>query len=66
MIKTERQYRITKAEADRFRRVLSQIADAERDGVQGDVHPRLLQAQREALESQLKDLLRDIRDYEEL
>ncbi|HJU19286.1 MAG TPA: helix-turn-helix domain-containing protein [Stellaceae bacterium] len=66
MIKNERQYRITRAEADRFRLALRQMADAERDSAREEVHPRLLQAQREGLKSQLKDLLREIQDYEDL
>jgi transcriptional regulator with XRE-family HTH domain len=64
MISNERQYRITKAEAERFRRTLAEL---EMDGRhQEGVHPRLVQAQREALQSQLDDLLQEIREYEEL
>lgn len=66
MIKNERQYRITKAEADKFRLAIREMANTEHDGAHGAVHPRLLQAQREGMESQLEDLLREVRDYEEL
>src|SRR5258708_18154455 len=64
MISNERQYRITKAEAERFRRTLAELETDGRD--QEGVHPRLVQAQREALQSQLDDLLHEIREYEEL
>ena len=64
MIKNERQYRITKAEADRFRRTLAEL-EADGEG-NARLHPRLIEAERQALESQLDDLMRDIEDYENL
>jgi transcriptional regulator with XRE-family HTH domain len=64
MITNERQYKITRAEADKFRRALAELA-AE-GGVRVGVHPRLIQAERDALESQLEDLRSEISEYERL
>ncbi len=64
MIKNERQYRITRAQADRFSEALRSFeAEAAH---QSAVHPRLLSVQKEALESQLSDLRAEIREYETL
>ena len=57
MITNERQYKITRSEADRFRKAISDLAKAP---ARADVHPRLLQAEREAMESQLADLQAEI------
>lgn len=64
MITNERQYRITRSNADKFQKALNAFdSDARvRDGV----HPRLVRAQREALESQLEDLNAEIAAYERL
>lgn len=59
MITNERQYRITKAESERFRKA---IADSERAG--SDLSLRLRQAAIDGLLSQLKDLEREIELYE--
>ena len=64
MIKNERQYRITRAQADRFSEALRKL-DA-RGTDQSESHPRLLTVQKEALQSQLSDLEADIREYEAL
>lgn len=64
MITNERQYRITSAEADRFQRALERL-QASPPG-HGDVHPRLIEAEREALESQLQDLRAELAQYEAL
>ncbi|MBI1777196.1 MAG: helix-turn-helix transcriptional regulator [Proteobacteria bacterium] len=64
MITNERQYKITRAEADNFRRALADLA-AE-GGAREGVHPRLIQAEREALESQLEDLRAELSEYERL
>ncbi len=63
MITNERQYKITRSEADRFRKAIGELAKAP---VRGDVHPRLLQAEREAMESQLADLQAEIAEYDRL
>ncbi len=64
MITNERQYRITRAEADKFRAALNALEATE--DTRDDVHPLLLKAEREALESQLSDLLFEIDQYEAL
>ncbi|HET9146639.1 MAG TPA: XRE family transcriptional regulator [Acetobacteraceae bacterium] len=63
MITNERQYRITRSEADRFRKVIDDLAKAP---ARADIHPRLLQAEREAMESQLAELQAEIAEYERL
>jgi transcriptional regulator with XRE-family HTH domain/Zn-dependent peptidase ImmA (M78 family) len=64
MIANERQYRITKAESEKFRRTLEQLeAD---QASKKDVHPRLLKAQRDAVQSQVDELLEELREYERL
>jgi len=62
MIRNERQYRITKSEADKFDRAVSELEQSTEPGL----HPVLLEAQRNALLSQLTDLRAQISDYETL
>jgi transcriptional regulator with XRE-family HTH domain len=64
MITNERQYRITKAETDRFQQTLNELT-AQGDQREG-VHPLLVQAERDALRSQLDDLAAELREYEAL
>jgi len=64
MISNERQYRITKAEADRFRQALAAFDQQAR--TRTDTHPRLIQAERDALRSQMDDLLYELEEYEAL
>ena len=64
MITNERQYRITRSEADRFRRAIGELA-ADPAGRE-DVHPRLVRAEREAMESQLADLQAELAEYDRL
>lgn len=63
MITNERQYKITRSEADRFRKA---IIDLMGGPARPDVHPRLLQAEREAMESQLADLQAELAEYDRL
>ena len=60
MIKNERQYRLIKAQADRFSQTLQSLDEA--DGV----HPLIVKAQREALGSQIADIEGELREYEYL
>lgn len=60
MIKNEREYRITKAQARHFEQAVEEFATRVFDNVQ----PELVEAERRALESQLKDLRRDLSEYE--
>ena len=62
MIKNERQYLITKAQADRFSEALRNLNAAAAD--QSEFDPALLAVQQEALQGQLSDLEADIREYE--
>ncbi len=64
MIKNERQYRITKAQADRFSRTLRSLEG--RSGGAEDVHPLIARAREDALRSQMEDLEREMREYESL
>lgn len=63
MIKNEKQYRITKAQARRFEGAIAELAHRDRPA---DITPRLWQAQRDAAESQLRDLREQIDAYERL
>ena len=63
MITNERQYKITRSEADRFRKAISELAAGPS---RADVHPRLLRAEREAMESQLADLQSELAEYDRL
>ncbi|MCY4038111.1 MAG: helix-turn-helix transcriptional regulator [Hyphomicrobiales bacterium] len=62
MITNERQYKITCAQADRFQHALDEFDTHPRE----DVHPLLIKAERDALESQLADLRAEIDEYEHL
>lgn len=64
MIKNERQYRITRAQATRFAQTLAGLR--QRRGDTADVHPRIARAQEEAVRSQLADLEEELREYEDL
>ena len=63
MIKNEKQYRITKAQARRFEEALGQLSQQQRPV---GITPRLWQAQREAAESQLQELREQVAAYENL
>lgn len=63
MIKNERQYRITKAEAEKFERA---VADLAAGGTRPNVHPLLQKAELDGLRSQLEDLLAELQEYEDL
>lgn len=62
MIKNERQYRITKALADRFVRGIAD-AVAQPNAV---VHPRLRKAELDGMRSQLEELRAALREYKSL
>lgn len=63
MIKNERQYRITKAQAEKFDAAIRNLEAAPPDK---RLHPKLQKAQLDALRSQLSDLQRDLEEYEAL
>ena len=62
MIKNERQYRITRTQAERFARTLEGLASRP-DGADG-MHPMIAQAQVDAVSGQLADLEAELREYE--
>ena len=62
MIKNERQYRITRTQAERFGRTLRGLR--ERSGGADGIHPIIAQAQVDAVSSQLADLEVELREYE--
>lgn len=63
MIRNERQYRITKAQAEQFDRQLHAL---EKQPTPAGIHPRIHQAQRDAVQSQLDELREDLAAYEAL
>lgn len=63
MIKNERQYRITKAAAEKFGRA---VAELEAAAPRPDVHRLLQKAELDALRSQLEDLRAQLEEYESL
>ena len=64
MIKNERQYRITKNQADRFSQTLDNLRQRPREAE--EVHSLIAKARENALRSQLADLEEQLRDYESL
>ena len=64
MVANERRYRISRSEARKFKEALACLEESQAG--RKDVHPRLLRAEREALEGQLEDLSLEIKDYEAL
>ena len=64
MIKNERQYKITKAQAARFSDALDGLRQRPKD--ESSLHPLIAKAQEEALSSQLADLESELSEYESL
>ena len=64
MIKNERQYKITKAQAARFSNALDSLRQHPNNN--DSLHPLIAKAQEDALSSQLADLERDLNEYEAL
>lgn len=63
MIKNERQYRITKAQAAKFEHAIERLAAR---GPSKKIHPLLQKAEADGLRSQLADLRAEIKEYERL
>lgn len=64
MIKNERQYRITKAQADKFEKALAQSEAAPE--MNNKLHPLVQKAQGDAMKSQFADLKAELREYDAL
>jgi len=64
MIKNERQYAVTKAQAEKFVRALERLKS--RSAQRAGINPLLLKAEEEALRSQLADLRSEIKAFEAL
>ena len=64
MIKNERQYKITKAQAIRFSKSLEKFR--QNPNTDNSLHPLITKAQEDALSSQLADLESELREYESL
>jgi DNA-binding XRE family transcriptional regulator len=64
MIANEREYRITNAAAKKFAEALKNF-DA-KSAKEPGAHPRLIQAEKEGIASQLATLRRELREYERL
>jgi ribosome-binding protein aMBF1 (putative translation factor) len=64
MIRNEKQYRITKAEAKKFEEAIESFD--ERPEAHPGVAPRLIQAMKEAMASELEILQEQIKEYERL
>ena len=62
MIKNERQYRITKAQVEKFARTIAEVEARPKPAL----HPKLRRAQLDGLRSQFDDLKRELHDYEVL
>jgi ribosome-binding protein aMBF1 (putative translation factor) len=63
MIKNDRQYNITKTQAEKFAKALRSVSKG--TSVQ-DIHPALAKAQREAIKSQYEELQQELKEYEDL
>ena len=64
MIKNERQYRIAKSQAAKFEEALRSFsAESRNDRI---THPRLIKAQKDAIQSQLDSLRRELTEFEDL
>lgn len=64
MIKNERQYRITRSQADKFRAALE--AHEEQAKIDTKTHPRKLKIAGSSLRSQLETLEGELKEYEDL
>ena len=62
MIKNERQYRITKAQAEKFQRTIADVTANPKPSL----HPAFRKAELDGLKSQFKDLKNELHEYEAL
>jgi HTH-type transcriptional regulator/antitoxin HigA len=64
MITNDRQYKITKSKVEKFQLDLEDLATSINSAK--EVHPKILEAQKNAIRYQLNQLLSDVREYEDL
>lgn len=62
MIKNERQYKIAKSQLEKFSRSVEDIVDKKNN----NLHPLLIKAQKDALESQLEEIKKEMEEYDQL
>lgn len=63
MIKSEKQYRLTKAQAEKFGKTLQELP---RGKPARSMHSTLAKAQRDAIKSQYEELQHELNEYEKL
>jgi len=63
MIKNDRQYNITKTQAEKFAEALQDLSKGKS---MQHIHPTLVKAQQEAIENQYEELQQELKEYEEL
>jgi Zn-dependent peptidase ImmA (M78 family)/ribosome-binding protein aMBF1 (putative translation factor) len=63
MIKNEWQYRTTKTQVERFQEALQKLNNSE---IAKQIHPSLLKAEKDAIESQVSNLQKELEEYENL
>lgn len=64
MITNDRQYKIAKAQIENFRQSLDSLGLT--SNAIKNIHPKLIEAQKSAIASQLNDLLSEVKEYEDL
>ena len=64
MIKSERQYKFTKTQVERFERTLEELRS--RRPADTDLHPIVAKAQEDAVSGQMVDLKEDLQLYESM
>ena len=64
MITNDRQYKITKAQIENFQQSLAEVDYASSNSK--NIHPKLFEVQKNAIESQLNDLMFVVQEYEDL
>lgn len=64
MITNDRQYKIANTQVENFQHSLEMLAIEQTSAK--NIHPKLLQVQRNAVEAQLNDLLAEVKEYEDL
>jgi HTH-type transcriptional regulator/antitoxin HigA len=64
MITNDKQYKTTKLQIDNFKSSLEAVSIATL--ANGNTHPKIIEAQKSAIESQLNELIAEIKEYEDL